>query len=108
MVFRTKAHGHGHDEQDFTWVITKYVKDEMLIVYSVYTHQRVWLITIQCAGTNDGKTKVRISYAYTGLTDEGNAHNEAAIAQMYRQDLKDWEKAINYFLETGKTLIEGH
>ncbi|MBI1766917.1 MAG: hypothetical protein HYR67_00920, partial [Bacteroidetes bacterium] len=45
-----------------------------------------------------------ITYTYIGLNNEGNALNATALEKMYAHDLKDWEKAINYFLETGKVL----
>jgi hypothetical protein len=32
----------------------------------------------------------------------GNAINEKALQVMYTHDLKDWEDAINHYLETGE------
>ena len=52
------------------------------------------------------KTNVTVTYTYTGLTDEGNRKNKLAIEKIYANNLKDWEKAINRYLETGQQLVE--
>jgi hypothetical protein len=46
-------------------------------------------------------------YTYTGLTEHGNAINKLALGMMYRRNLKDWEEAINHYLETGQRLAHG-
>jgi len=102
MVFKTLS-PHGHDEPDYIWTVSKYMLAQALIEYMVYTPERVWWITIQCrADIPDQTTRAEITYTFTGLTDKGNAINEKALQSMYAQDLKDWEEAINYHIETGK------
>ncbi len=103
MVFRTSSHGHG--EPDFTWLVSKYLPEQAVIEYTVFTPERVWWITIRCReAASERTTKAEISYAFLGLTDMGNAINENAARLMYAHDLKDWEAAINHYLETGKRL----
>ena len=64
-----------------------------------------WWITIQCRESVAGETtQAEITYTYTGLTEHGNAINKLALEMMYRRDLKDWEEAINHYLETGQRL----
>jgi len=101
MVFRTKSHlGH---EPDFTWIISKYSPDQSFIEYTVFTHERLWWISIQCReGITGGTTDAEITYIYTGLTEKGNVINASALEMMYHQDLKDWEESINHYLETGE------
>ena len=103
MVFKIESHGHG--ETDYTWIVTKYMPEQSLIEYTVFTMERFWFITIKCSKNNDNlKTDAEITYTYTGLTEKGNAINEKALQHMYSRDLKDWEEAINYYLKTGKKL----
>ena len=104
MVFKTPAH-HGHGEPGFVWTVSKYLPDQALIEYMVFTPERLWWITIQCyEDTPNQTTEAEITYTYTGLTDMGNAINERALQMMYAHDLKDWEELINHYLETGERL----
>ena len=103
MVFKTRSH-HGQ-EPNFTWTVSKYLPDQAFIEYTVFTPERLWWVTINCCEGKDLETtEAKITYTYTGLTEHGNALNEKALATMYRRDLKDWQAAINHYLETGKRL----
>jgi hypothetical protein len=104
MVFKTKAHGHG--EPDYTWTVSKYAPDQALIEYTVFTPERLWTITIQCRpAATPRATQAEITYTYTGLTKHGNTINAWALHAMYAHDLKDWEAAINHYLETGLSIF---
>jgi hypothetical protein len=101
MVFKTKSHGHG--EPDYTWTVSKYSPEQSLVEYTVFTAERIWFITIKCKeGASAQTTEAEITYTYTGLSENGNAKNEKALQRMYSRDLKDWEEAINHYLETGE------
>jgi hypothetical protein len=86
-------------------MVTKYQPKEYLIQYLVSTVNRVWTITVKCTPAGSA-TSAQITYCYTGLNAAGNQINPMAMHSIYKQDLKDWEKAINYYLKTGKTLVE--
>lgn len=102
MVFKTPSH-HGHSEPDYIWTVTKYLPDQALIEYAVFTPERLWWITIKChEDTSHQTTKAEITYTYTGLTDTGNEINERALQLMYAHDLRDWEELINHYLKTGE------
>jgi hypothetical protein len=106
MVFQTRS-PHG-SETIFTWTVSKYQPAQALIEYTVFTTERMWRITVQCYERNGGRTtEAEITYTYTGLTEQGNLINEKALAAMYYRDLKDWEEAINHYLETGARLEQG-
>ena len=104
MVFKSKA--IFSNEPDYSWIISKYQPESNLIEYLVFTQERFWTISIKCVEESEGKTKAEITYTYTGLTENGNGLNEKALEKMYSQDLKDWEKAINYYLDTEECLKE--
>jgi len=102
MVFKTPS-PHEHGEPDYTWTVSKYLPDQALIEYTVFTPERLWWITIQCREDIPNQTtKAAITYTYTGLTDKGNAINERALQRMYAHHLRDWEEAINHYLKTGE------
>lgn len=101
MVFKT---GHGDkDETDYTWVISRLVPQQALIEYTVFACDKVGWISIQCQeGKSNQTTRAEVTYTFTGLTEKGNTGIIKHLAHIYAHGLKDWEKAINYFLETGK------
>jgi hypothetical protein len=102
MIFTTKA--SNLSEEKFTWVVTKFFPEQHLIEYAVSTPNRIWFIHVMCKARSE-KTLATIQYTFTGLTSEGNEYNRKALEKMYAHDLKDWQDAINYHLETGKKLI---
>lgn len=101
MIFETS--GKFEEEDKYTWVITQYSPQDHLIEYTVSTPERIWFITVKCEALGK-ETKTTVSYTYTGLTARGNERNKEALANMYADNLKDWEMAINYYLTTGKLL----
>jgi hypothetical protein len=102
MVFRTPSH-HGHGERDYTWTVSKYQPERALIEYTVFTSERLWVIKVQCEeDVPNQTTRAEITYTFTGLTAMGNAINERALQALYAHDLRDWEEAINHYLETGE------
>ena len=102
MIFKT---GHREkDENDYIWIVSKLLPQQALIEYTVFASKKVWWITIQCQEKiSNQTTRAEITYTFTGLTEKGNAISAKHLARLYAHDLKDWEEAINYFLETGKT-----
>ncbi|MHC1782532.1 MAG: hypothetical protein AB9891_07195 [Anaerolineaceae bacterium] len=100
MLFQTSS-THGHAEADFTWLVSKYRPDEYLVEYTVFTPERVWWIKVQCReGQSPMSTQANVTYTYNGLTERGNHLSQAAAGRMFTEDLRDWERAINYYLGT--------
>jgi hypothetical protein len=59
---------------------------------------------VQCEDIGKNKTAAEIKYTFTGLNEKGIEINRESLEKMYENGLKDWEAAINHFLETGKIL----
>jgi hypothetical protein len=102
MVFQTKGGLHGSTET-YTWTIVNYEPAQFTIEYLVSASDRLWFITVRCKAQGEN-TSATVTYSYTGLTPDGNQKNKAAIHNMFASDLKDWEKAINYYLKNGTQL----
>jgi hypothetical protein len=100
MIFQTNGR---EGEGKYTWVITQYQPEEFVIEYTISTQERIWFVKVECKSFQDD-TNVKVTYTYTGLSEEGNTKNEQALKRMFANDLKDWEEAINYYLKTGKLL----
>ncbi|NCQ11204.1 MAG: hypothetical protein GW809_03450 [Bacteroidetes bacterium] len=107
-TFKTIRHKQNETdilETEFLWIISKFQPENYLIQYLVSTPNRYWTVTIQCQSIANNKTKASITYTYTGLNNIGNEANKVALEKMYKNDLKDWEEAINYYLDNGTMLI---
>lgn len=102
MVFTSPARGYG--EAQYAWIVSKYQAENHIIEYIVSTANRYWVIAVHCNDVSDEQTRATVRYTYTGLTSLGNDINRHAIEFMYRNNLKDWEEAINHYLRTGTTL----
>ena len=98
-----KTDGHGN-EKEFLWRVSKYDPEKYIIQYLVSTENRYWTITVKCNQSTDNKTLAEITYTFIGLNDLDNKINKQALDKMYLQNLKDWEEAINYFLDNGKLM----
>lgn len=98
MIFRTRG------EENYNWVVSKYLPESYTVEYTVSTSQRIWFIKVVCS--HDGpRTSATVTYTYTALTNHGARLNREALIKMYASDLKDWELAINYYLKTGQQLL---
>jgi hypothetical protein len=95
-TFKTQGYGN---EVEFLWRVSKFDSDQYLIQYLVSTENRYWTITVKCSPAPDNKTLAEITYTYIGLNEVGNKINKDALAAMYKDELKDWEGEINYYLE---------
>ena len=108
MVFQTEAHDAAHPET-YTWVLSNYDPDRAIIEYTVFASDRLWWITVACQqGADQGLTSANITYTYVGLTPDGDERNSHALEAMYLHELKDWQVAINHYLETGSQLSHAH
>lgn len=107
MVFQTPGHDPAQSSA-YTWVLSKLQPAQGLIEYTVFTDARVWWITIQCEQNPSGPmTNASVTYTYLGLSDAANLANEHALESMFRHELKDWEAAINSYMnaQSGATKI---
>lgn len=96
MVFRTRGGLHGTDEQ-YTWVIINYEPEEFMIEYLVSASERFWVITVECRSV-DMRTSATVTYSYTGFNPDAHEKNMKAIGSIFSCDLKDWEDAVNDYI----------
>jgi hypothetical protein len=89
----------------YTWTVSKFTPQEGQIEYTIFADVRLWWITILCLEPPDGgHCEATITYTFVGLNELGIERNASSLATMYKHDLKDWEHAINHYLETGSLL----
>ena len=104
MVFQTQPHFE-EETRPYTWTVSKFEPAAGFIEYTTFAEDRLWWITIQCEELPSGEQcRAAIRYTYVGFNQNGNHRNQLALAAMYEHGLKDWEYAINYYLDTGQRL----
>lgn len=100
-VFVTEHHG----KLETVWHVTQYDKKNYAVEFlRVTPKENTVRINIQLEKINEKTTKCCISYMYTILTKKDTANKMNQIEQSFFDAMTYWEKAINYYLTTGKIL----
>lgn len=105
MVFRTA--GNVSDER--IWTVSKFDRENHLIEY-IYVEPSILLakIQIRCNDSSGITTTAIITYNFTALSDKGNEFIDTFTDKYYKDWIASWQKAINFYLETGTILKEPH
>jgi hypothetical protein len=104
MIFVTPGN---KDESNYYWTVIRYEPSSYLIEYQVSTMNRIWFIEVICEPARE-TTRVTVTYTYTSLNAAGSEKNRSAMNAMFAHNLKDWEEAVNHYLQTGKKLTHSH
>jgi hypothetical protein len=108
MVFQTPAHLEDSGET-YTWIVSKYLPERGLIEYTVFAQHRLWWILVDCQQESDEeRCAAKITYTFVSLNPRGEELNTTSMGTIFKHDLKDWEHAINHYLETGLKLQHHH
>ncbi len=100
-VFTTPGDG----EEDTVWVISRYDPSARVVEFVRFTpDSRTCMLTIQVVQNGKDCSFVDITYAYTGLTNEGNSFIEAYSEEAFREMVTWWEQSMNHYLKTGRLL----
>lgn len=100
LIFKTSDHIKG--APPLIWVVSKYNTIRHELQYTIASPVHVAIITVSCTTINEHNTKAEISYKLTGLNRDGDELSHHLIAKVFVNNLKDWEKAINSYLEKSK------
>lgn len=87
------------------WIITKLDKKSRSIVYTAATPSlKVSVIEINCQPDGTNRTKTRVTYTITALSEKGKEYVASMTRQHYQAWMTDWERAINYYLQFARRL----
>src|SRR5208283_243154 len=91
------------DGSESSWQCTEHQPDSLRIGYGwVRPGLIAAQIHIQLEGRDDGKTNAHIRYAYTALSEAGNAELHRMDKAWFEHKMSAWQSAINHYLRTGK------
>jgi hypothetical protein len=97
LVFRTRE-----ERGDAIWVVTAldHVRHEVEY-YRVEAGRYVARVNVRCSAGPDGRTDVRVTYTFVGLSDVGNQDIAAMSPEAYEEKMGRWEAWIRTALMTG-------
>jgi hypothetical protein len=102
------AHGvfvTGEGESATLWTMTDYDPQHGHVAYfrtipgTVAVH-----IDIRLQRDDPQGCRAVVTYTYAALSAEGNPHVDAMTEERYRQQMVEWERALNHYLRTGERL----
>ena len=94
-----------HNETDIVWMVTAYDIEKGYV--EMFYHEpnvQVTKLEIQATPIAKKKTRVVLTYSKTALGKLGTKILEAFTRENYCSMMDSWEKAMNYYLHTGKML----
>ncbi len=59
-----------------------------MVIYTVFTENRVWTIKVQCIDIEENKTEAEIKYIFTSLNEKGIEINRESLETMYEKKTK--------------------
>ncbi|MEN8213542.1 MAG: hypothetical protein ABFR19_04180 [Pseudomonadota bacterium] len=93
------------EPENSIWIVTKYDPgNRVLEMYKVTPEHSVSKLEITLAGESDNSTIAHISYEITTLGPAGNKLMEEFTEEWYEGFMVEWEKQMNYYLETGNKI----
>lgn len=96
MVFTT-----GHGGEQTLWTLVRHDPRQGIVEYSRVTPgSRMGIVRVECAPAEGGRTHVAVTYALTGLSDEGNAALREFDVE-YDEYVGSWATAIHEKVRDG-------
>jgi hypothetical protein len=92
-LFLTRSHDHA--AKDAIWIVKKYEPQAFRVqYYKVEPDEKVGLIEVVCGSSARGSTNVRVTYRYTGLSENGNRFVERFTGKHYEAFIEQWKRWI--------------
>jgi len=93
-----KAAGSHHSIVNY-WVMTEFSTELKKVSYAIFSGHDITTISIQCDAVSDSSTMAVVDYVWTSLDERGDKMIERKSEGIFSEDLKDWEHAINRYLQ---------
>jgi hypothetical protein len=93
-VFRTSHSGEA------VWVVSRFDGAQRRVEYTTFRpDDRVGRIIVSVSEEGEG-SRVRVTYAFTALSEQGMRHITHFTEEHYREMIAHWKRAIDGFLST--------
>ena len=102
-VFSTDHHSHG----ETIWIVTNHEPERQQISFVRFSPgKNVTEIAIKVMPTGEESSTSHIEYSYIPLSTAEHERLKGELDTEFETMMEWWEKAINYFLKTGKRLAK--
>jgi hypothetical protein len=88
----------GPAEGEATWVVTEYEPPVRIGFVKVMPGETVVRISIELAPEGKARTRARVTYGCTALSEEGRTVVDGFTEEHYAEFMNEWEEALNRFL----------
>jgi hypothetical protein len=96
LIFRTRE-----ERGDAIWVVTALDRDRHEVeYYRVEAGRYVARVNVRCSATADGRTDVRVTYTFVGLSEVGNQDIAAMSEAAYDDKMRRWQGWITTHLSS--------
>ena len=93
LVFRTRA-----ERGDVVWIVAALDRAAHHVEYHrVDPNRHVARVSVRCAALGPAGTEVHVSYAYVGLSEDGNAELAGMTAASYDETMQQWRRWIEEY-----------
>ena len=95
----------GEGAEETLWTMTAYDPESGHVGYfrtipgTIAVH-----IEIRLEREDVGRCRATVTYTYAALRPAGNQRVEAMTEERYREQMVEWERALNHYLATGQRL----
>jgi hypothetical protein len=91
LIFRTRE-----ERGDAIWVVTQLDREGHRVEYHrVEPDRYVARVTVRCSAAAEGRAEVRVTYAFVGLSEGGNAEIALMTREDYEGKMKRWKGWID-------------
>ncbi len=99
-----------HAEDEAIWIVTNYEPENHHLSFVRFSpNKNITEISIKVIPIEHGKSQKsqsEIEYSYTPLTTNEHERLSISLDSEFKKMMEWWEKALNYFLKTGKMLAK--
>jgi hypothetical protein len=104
-LFVVRSHGGG----ETIWVLQTFDAVQLRVAYvHVSPGALVVELSLHLTALPEGRTRADVRYTFTALSAVGNARIEENSEPHFADFMRDWERELNYFLQTGRKLEVPH
>jgi hypothetical protein len=100
-LFVTRSHAGG----ETVWVLETFDAPHLRVAYVHVTPASLVVeIVVTLAPLAESKTRAHVRYTFTALSEVGNARIAQMTEAHFADFMRDWERELNHFLQTGQKL----
>jgi hypothetical protein len=90
--------------EETIWTMTEFDPERGRVAYFRTIPKKVGVHIDIHLEREPGGCRATVSYTYSALGSEGNARVDAITEEKYREQMVEWEAALNHYLKTGQRL----